>query len=244
MKKILKTLCVALLLTFSIVVVACNGPMTIWQADFTKGNQDVFGVYGDPQENKEKGYVTLSPATGENYSSSSYFGKNTEKNFPWEKGGLTVSLTVEVNKNELSEGKYAVWSLALNETDGKYITEEPTFFIGDADGVYFIYKFTGVETDYDDLKNEQSAVKLVDGKYTVKYIFTANENDEVLLKVILNNDMNQEVYKSENNIVTAIDHTGYENGAILKQNNIAGLRYLWLARTNVSMNVYGLKVAK
>lgn len=244
MKKIFKTLCVAMLLTFSVLVVACNGPMTIWQSDFKNGNQNVFGVYGTPQENKEKGYVTLSPVEGENYSSSSYFGKNTEKNFPWEQGGLTVSLTVEVNKSQLITGKYAVWSLALNETDGSYITEQPTFFIGDSDGVYFVYKFTGVETDYEALKNEQSAVKLVDGKYTVNYVFTINEQNEVILKVTLNNHMNQEVYKSENNKVTAIDHSGYESGAILKQDNIAGLRYLWLARTNVPMNVYSVKVCK
>lgn len=244
MKKFIKMSCVMLLLTLSVMFVACNGPMTLWQADFTKGNENVFGVYGTPVENKEKGYVTLNPVEGQNYSSSTYFGKNDTKNFPWENGGLTVSLTVEVKKSELSDGKYAVWSLALNETDGKYITEEPVFFIGDTDGVYFLYKFTGVENDYNALKNDENAVKINDGKYTVHYIFTVNDKDELQLKVTLNNDMNMEVFKSENNQVTAIDHTGYTNGTTLKQSNIAGLRYLWLARTNTPVDVYGLKVSR
>lgn len=244
MKKFIKTACVMLLLTLSVMFVACNGPMTLWQADFTKGNENVFGVYGTPVENKEKGYVTLNPIEGQNYSSSTYFGKNDTKNFPWENGGLTVSLTVEVKKSELTDGKYAVWSLALNETDGKYITEEPVFFIGDNDGVCFLYKFTGVENDYNALKNDENAVKINDGKYTVHYIFTVNDKDELQLKVTLNNDMNMEVFKSENNQVTAIDHEGYISGAILKQSNISGLRYLWLARTNTPVNVYGLKVCR
>lgn len=244
MKKIIQTISVTLLITLSVLLVACNGPQTLWRADFTKGNQDIFGVYGTPTENKEKGFVTLSPVSGENYSSSTYFGKNTEKNFPWEQGGLTVSLTVDVKNSVLNSGKYSVWSLALNETDGKYITEEPAFFIGDTDGVYFIYKFTGVDTDYNTLKNDQKAVKLQDGKYTVNYIFTVDNEQNVLLTVTLNNGMNMEVFRSEKNSVTAIDHAGYTSGAVLKQNNIGGLRYLWLARTNVSVDVYDLKISK
>lgn len=244
MKKFIKMSCVMLLLTLSVVFVACNGPMTLWQADFTKGNENVFGVYGTPVENKEKGYVTLNPVGGQNYSSSTYFGKNDTKNFPWENGGLTVSLTVDVKKENLTDGKYAVWSLSLNETDGKYITEEPVFFIGDNDGVYFLYKFTGVDTDYSALKKDNTAIQIADGKYTVNYIFTVDSNDELKLKVTLTNETNMELFKSENNQVTAIDHTGYTNGTTLKQSNIAGLRYLWLARTNTPVDVYGLKVSR
>lgn len=244
MKKVLKTISVALLITLSVLIVACNGPQTLWQADFTKGNQDIFGVYGTPTEHTQEGYLTLSPVENENYSSSTYFGKNTEKNFPWEKGGLTVSLTVDVKNSVLTEGKYAVWSLALNETDGSYITEEPAFFIGTSEGTYFLYKFTGVDADYTQLANDESAVKLQDGKYTLNYIFTVNDKDEIMLKVTLNDCMNMEVFKSEGNNVTAIDHTGYTSTSILKQSNIAGLRYLWLARSNVSVDVYDLKITK
>lgn len=243
MKKIIKTCCLLMVALLSITLVAC-GEQVLWQADFTKGNQNVFGVYGTPEENKEKGYVRLSPVVNENYSSSTYFGKNTEKNFPWEKGGMTVSLTVQVNSEELSAGKYSVWSLALNEKDGKYITELPVFFMGDETGVHFIYKFTGVENDYDALKKDEKTVKIADGKYTVNYTFTVNDKDEVIVKVTLNNEANTEVFKSENNNITVIDHEGYEANAIIKQSNIAGLRYLWLARTNAPVNVFGLKVVK
>lgn len=243
MKKIIKSLCLSMLAVACVLFAACGGAGVIWEADFTKGNQNIFGVYGTVTENKEQGYVTLSPEEGENYSSSSYFGQNTEKNFAWNKGGMTVSLTLGINHQDL-EGKHLVWSLALNETDKTYITELPTFFIGDSEGVYFLYKFTGVENDYDALKNDEKAVKLADGKYTVNYTFTVNDNDELQLKVTLTNASNAEVFKSENNDVTVIDHAGYEAGTKVKQENVAGLRYLWLARANASVNVYGLKVTK
>ena len=64
------------------------------------------------------------------------------------------------------------------------------------------------------------------------------------LKVTLNNENNKEVFKSENNDVTVIDHEGYTAGSKVKQADVAGLRYLWLARTNAPVDVYGLKVTK
>lgn len=244
MKKIFKTVCVALLLAVSVTLVACNGATTLWETNFGNGNQGVFGTYGQVTDNKEQGYVRLTTNAGENYSASTYFGQNDTKNYNWEKGGFTVSLTVGVDSEELSAGKYSVWSLALNETDGKYVTEMPTFFMGGNDGVYFLYKFTGVENDYNALIKDENAVKIDNGKYTVNYIFSANAEDEIILKVTLENENNQEVFKSENNKITAIDHEGYTSESILKQSNVKGLRYLWLARTNAPVNVYKLKISK
>lgn len=214
-------------------------PKTLWTADLSADG--IFGIYGTVEKND--GSVTLKTPEGENYAGSTYFGE-TDKNYDWVDGGLTVELKINIDKTDYDADDYSVWSLALNENDGAYITENSSFFVGYEDGVKFIYKSEGVDTNYAALAADSSAVDLVSGSYTMRYDYDINAQDEVVLTVSLLNANGNEIYKSANNAVVAIDHTGYVPGTAVKEEDVGGLRYLWLARTTVDGVVEGLKITE
>lgn len=214
-------------------------PKTLWTADLSADG--IFGLYGTVEKND--GSVTLKMPEGKNYAGSTYFGE-TDKNYDWVDGGMTVELKLNIDETEYGADDYSVWSLAINETDGKYITENASFFVGHQDGVKFIYKAVGVDTDYDALAADSTAVDLESGSYTMRYDYDVNAQGDIVLTVSLLDADNKEIYKSANNAVVAIDHEGYVPGTAVKEEDVAGLRYLWLARTTVDGVVEGLKITE
>ena len=215
-------------------------PKTLWTADLSADG--LFGVYGTVEKNE--GSVTLKRPEGKNYAGSTYFGE-TDQNYDWVDGGLTVELKINIDATEYGEDDYSVWTLALNEkSDEKYITENSSFFVGHEDGVKFIYKAIGVDTDYDALAADSSAVDLESGSYTMRYDYDVNAQGEIVLTVSLLNANGNEVYKSANNAVVVIDHAGYVAGTPVNEEDVAGLRYLWLTRTTVDGVVEGLKITE
>ena len=233
--------------TFAFIVMVgltftgCGSIKPLWSADFTQGNNDVFGLYGSVEENDD--YITLKRASGQNYAGSTYFGQSS-RNYEWVDGGMSVNLKLDIDTTDFADGDYSVWSLALNETDGTYITENAVFLIGTDNDVKFIYKAVGVDTDYDALANDQSAVSLASGVYTVRFDYNVNSDDEITLTIVVLNNAGTQVYKSADNAVVAIDHADHVAGTQLTQDDVAGLRYLWLARTTVDANVVSLNITK
>ncbi|MBQ8522177.1 MAG: hypothetical protein IJ458_00755 [Clostridia bacterium] len=235
----------ALVAVAGVTFMGCNDkpkneqPKTLWTADLSADG--IFGVYGTVEKND--GSVTLKMPEGKNYAGSTYFGE-TDKNYDWVEGGLTVELKVNIDETNYSADDYSVWTLALNETDGKYITENTSFFVGYEDGVKFIYKAVGVDTDYDALAADSSAIDLASGSYTMRYDYDVNAQGEIVLTVSLLNANGNEIYKTANNAVEVIDHEGYVPGTAVKEEDVGGLRYLWLARTTVDGVVEGLKITE
>ena len=239
MKKFFKILtATTLLFVFSVVLVGCKSNV-LWKADINDNN--LFGVYGTVEKNDNS--LILKRPDGANYAGSTYFGES-DKNFEWENSGLTVSLNVNIDTSKYGQNDYSVWSLALNENDGKYITENSVFFVGTDSNVKFIYKNIGVETDYSVLTEEETAVSLTTGDYTIKFDYNVNDNKEIILDVLLLDSENTKIYSSLNNKVVVIEHDGYTPNSPLKEENVGGLRYLWLARTTVNGVVKGLKITK
>ncbi len=214
-------------------------PKTLWTADLSADG--IFGVYGTVEKND--GSVTIKRQEGQNYAGSTYFGE-TDRNYDWVDGGLTVDLKINIDETDYGADDYSVWTLALNETDGKYITENSSFFVGHEDGVKFIYKAVGVDTDYDALAADSSAVDLESGSYTMRYDYDVNAQGEIVLTVSLLNANGNEIYKSANNAVVVIDHAEHVAGTAVNEEDVAGLRYLWLARTTVDGVVEGLKITE
>jgi len=214
-------------------------PKTLWTADLSADG--IFGIYGTVEKND--GSVTLKMPEGKNYAGSTYFGE-TDKNYAWVNGGMTVELNLNIDATDYDADDYSVWTLALNETDGKYITENSSFFVGHDEGVKFIHKAVGVDTDYEALAADTNAVDLESGSYTMRYDYDVNSQGEIVLTVSLLDSDNKEVYKSANNAVVVIDHAEHEAGSPVKQADVAGLRYLWLARTTVDGVVEGLKITE
>jgi len=234
----------ALVAATSVALVGCGGGSnTLWKANFSQENNDVFTGYGVITENVADKSVTLAPSQDQNYAGFTYFGE-IDKNYDWKKGGMTVEVKFDIDETTLTDGNYAIWSLSLNETDGAYITESPAFFIGTEDGIKFLHKNTGVDNDYALLAQDVTAVSIEGGEYTLKFDYNVNKAKDVTLTVSLYDNDGDRVYKSANNVVTVIDHAGYENGANLKQENVGGLRSLWLVRTTVAVEVEGLKITK
>ncbi|MBE7082806.1 MAG: hypothetical protein E7378_03955 [Clostridiales bacterium] len=229
----------------ALLVTACGGPTTLYEAKFANGNDGVFGLYGTVVDNQD-GTITLQNDGNATYptSASTYFGE-ADKNYDWEKGGLTVSLKVKVDKTQMGAGKFAVWSLALNEKEDdnvNYLTELPAYFVGTEAGVKFVHKFTGVDTDYDALVAQEDAVLLDDGYYTVNWQFDVNADDEVTLVVSLDNNAGQEVYASQENTFNVIDSS--TNTGVVTEEMVEGIRYLWLVRANADVVVDSLKITK
>ena len=244
--KIMKLLATtALVVATSVSLVGCGGDgvKPLWKADFSKENNEVFTGYGSITKNVADKSVTLAPNQDENFAGFTYFGE-TDKNYDWKKGGMTVQVDISIDDEDLTNGNYAVWSLSLNETDGAYITESPVFFIGTESGIKFLYKNTGVDSDYALLAQDTTAVSIADGDYTIKFDYDVNKAGEVVLTVSLYDDDGKRVYKSANNPINVIDHTGYTPGSMLKEENVGGLRSLWLVRTTVPVEVEGLKITK
>ena len=207
------TLVVLLVVTLA----GCFGAKELWSADLSKGNNGLFGIYGTVEDKENS--IVLKRATGQNYAGSTYFAE-TDKNYDWNQGGMSVELSINLNTQDYEVGDYSVWSIALNETDGAYITENAVFFVGTSDGVKFISKAVGVETDYEALVNDEDAAVLTTGEYTVVFDYSTDDNGEIELEVELRNQAGQKVYESEEIDVTAIDHEGYTGGQVLKEENI------------------------
>ena len=248
MKKSRKILAVGALAVVSCAALAGCGETNLWSADFTKEASEIFSVYSEGAEKTQDNTIILSPL-GEGssrYSASTYFGE-TDKNYDWQEGGMNVSYTVKIG--EMAEGDFSVWSLALNETDGKYLTELPTFFVGTEDGIKFIYNFTGVENDYATLVSDETAVAIEEGEYTVKYMLSVNKDEQLEVEVCLQDEGGRKVYSSEKETFTVIEpelHEGknYTNETIVKEEMVKGLRYLWLTRTSVDVEVLALNITK
>lgn len=218
-----------------------NEPKELWSANLSDGNNNLFGIYGTV-ENGEN-FITLKPNENQNYAGSTYFGE-TDKNYDWNKGGMSIKLSLDLSSSNFANGDYMVWSLALNENDGAYITENSVFFVGTENGIKFISKNVGVDTDYEALAKEETAVTVKKDLYTVIFDYDVVEENKIVLNIKLNDASGKEVYKSTNNPVVAIDHEGYVPGSALVEDNIGGLRYLWLARTTVNAKVTGLQITE
>ena len=234
---------------------ACGGPRTLWQADFSNGNSEVFGIYGEIVNNNDD-TITLKPDTkygAQSTAGSTYFGE-ADKNYDWKEGGMSVNFKVYVDEDVIQEGKHVVWTLALNEkyaadedagTEEKveYLTELPVFFVGTADGVKFVYNFTGVDQDdYTALVSGEDAVTLATGYYTVGYDFNVDEDNNVLVTVTLKDNSGKEVYKSADNTFDVIDSTQYSGE--VKEEMIEGLRYLWCVRTTTDVKVASVQITE
>jgi hypothetical protein len=240
-KGLIKALsCGTMALVACTLLVGC-GAKPAYQADLTQ--EGVFGIYGTPAVSAENKSVTLSPVASGSYSTSSstYFGE-TDKNYDWTQGGMTVKLQMNITVDDYTATDYSVWSLALNETDGAYITENTTFLVGTADGVKFAYAAIGVD-GYEQVRAGQEGYTIeADGKYTIVYDYDVNQEGNITLTVKLLNAQGQAVYTSADNAVTAIDHAGYTPGDAVAQEDVKGLRYLWLTRTSVDVEVTDLSI--
>ena len=248
MKKFSKVLAaLSLVLVAALVMVACGGPTTLYKADFTQ--QGLFGLYGSAQLNQDNTLTLKSvEQDGVKVGPSTYFGES-DKNYDWQEGGMQVAVSFKVNHEELQDGEYAVWSLGLNEKDGKYLTELPAFFVGTQDGVKCVFKFTGVDNDYVALAAQQDAVLLADGTYTLRYVFATKSNGEVEVTVKVEKEDGARVYASNAQTFTVIEptlHEGkdYTSQTVVKEDMVKGLRYLWLVRASVDVVVTNLEVAK
>lgn len=241
-KGLIKALsCGTMALVACTLLVGC-GAKPVYQADLTQDG--VFGIYGTVTPNEATKSVTLAPQ-GETTKTagSTYFGE-TDKNYDWLSGGMTVKLQMNITVDDYSATDYSVWSLALNETDGAYITEQTTFFVGTEDGVKFAYAAVGVD-GYEQIRaGEEGYTITTDGKYTIVYDYNVNQEGNITLTVQLLNAQGQAVYTSADNAVTVIDHAGYTGGDALAQEDVKGLRYLWLSRTSVNVEVTDLTIWK
>lgn len=241
-KKLLTTLaCVGMTAVTAFGFVGCgNNPTTIWSNNFTDGNAGAF-VSANITDN-EDGTITLNDTTAPTGSATqnyTYFG-STDKNLDWE-DDMTISLKMKVDNSAMEEGDYIVWSLALNGENGNYMTEVPAFFVKGAESVKFVYEFTGVD-NYPTVTNSNKAVELTNGTYELNYIFSENKNDEVLVKVTLEDSKGNKVFSSENEKLTVIDNAEYTAGDVVTNDMVKGLRYLWLTRNSVSVTLDSLTV--
>ncbi len=247
MKRIYNYLAVLSLLIIGTATLCSCGVSYLWQSDFSEGNNNVFGIYGTVVDNEDN-TITLKKDASGNYSASTYFGQKS-KNYDWQQGGMNVELKVYVDTNVLTNGNYFVWSLAINELDGTYLTELPVFFIGTSGGVKFAYSFTGVDADYTTIANLENSATLTSGYYTINYKFKTEENGEIKATVTLVSEGGNEVYNSGENTFTVIDPTihegkNYTDTTVVKEDMVKGLRYLWLVRTSVDVKVASVAITK
>ena len=235
----------------TMALVACTllvgcGAKPVYQADLTQ--EGVFGIYGTPTLSTEDKSVTLSPVESGSYftSSSTYFGEE-DKNYDWTEGGMTVKVQMDITVDDYTATDYSVWTLGLNEkNDGAYITENTTFLVGSEAGLKFAYAAIGVD-GYDQVRayDEENAYTIAeDGKYTIVYDYDVNQEGNITLTVKLLNAQGQAVYTSADNAVAVIDHAGYTPGDAVAQEDVKGLRYLWLTRTSVNVEVTDLSIWK
>ena len=231
--------------------VACAKPAPLWKANlsqdgvFNTNSGDDEMPYGSVTKN-EDGTVTLKSSTanvdGELWAANTYFGE-ADKNFDYT-NGMTVSYTVAIDPANMKEGKHSVWSLALNGTNGAYITELPTYFLGTENGVKFVYQFAGVDARNDVIKNENAYTVTQKGNYTASYKLTTAQNGELNVQVTLKDSNNKTVYTSKAETFEVIQNEGATPREVVKEDMIKGLRYLWLCRTNVDVVVSNIEITK
>lgn len=230
---------------------ACAQPTSLWKADlsqdgvFNTNSGSAEQPYGSVTKNAD-GTVTLKGSaanvTGELWSANTYFGE-TDKNFDYT-NGMSISYTVNIDPATMKEGKHSVWSLALNGTNGAYLTELPTYFLGTENGVKFVYQFAGVDARGDVITNTKAYTITQKGSYTVSYKLTTAQNDEMNVQVTLKDANGKTVYASDAETFKVIDNEGATAGTIVKTDMIKGLRYLWLCRTNVDVTVSSVEITK
>ena len=247
--KVLGILALSLAIIFGLA--ACGGPVSLWKADLSQDG--VFNTdsgtaaqpYGSVTKN-EDGTVTLKSSTanvdGELWSANTYFGE-ADKNFDYT-NGMDISYTVNVDPAKMTEGTHAVWSLALNGTNGAYLTELPTYFLGTENGVKFAYQFAGVDDRETVMANESAYTITEAGNYTVTYTLTTAENGVLNVAVTLKDAANKTLYTANASTFTVIENEEYTAGTVVEEDMIDGVRYLWLTRANVDVVVAGVEITE
>lgn len=247
--KILGVLALSLAIIFGLA--ACGGPVSLWKADlsqdgvFNTDSGEVDKPLGTITKNDDN-TVTLKSSTadvdGELWAANTYFGEE-DKNFDYT-SGMDISYTVKIDPATMTEGTHAVWSLGINGSNGAYLTELPTYFLGTADGVKFAYQFTGVD-DRDTVMANESAYTITEaGNYTVTYTLTTAENGELNVAVTLKDAANKTLYTADASTFTVIENDEYTAGTVVEEDMIDGIRYLWLTRANVDVVVAGVEITE
>lgn len=194
-------------------------PGTIFEANFTGGNNGLFGYYGTVEDGPF-GTILLTPDSSD-IGPMTYFRK-INRNTPLGKGTTKVRVGIVIDNGQMNTGEYFNINLGLNDirTNGAYNLklEKCLYFRKYDEGVKVGY------TDGDSLnKTNQTAtsnagsVVLPDGDYTVEFEISKENNELILTICVLNLD---------NSLLFRV--TDIKLG-VTKVEELGGIRHLWLS---------------
>ncbi|MDR0426406.1 MAG: hypothetical protein LBH24_04450 [Clostridiales bacterium] len=213
----------------------------LFREDFSTDKSDLFGTmveYTGTRYNATaktmsllKGLDTLV-APHNTQGPFTRFGKDEDKNFPWEPDGMIVKIDVKIDKASMADNDGFQFTLSLNDSikkDGAYVhlTERNISFqrYGDevkvgAHGGGAGLGSCGVAT------SAENAAAIADGWYTAVFKLYFGEDDMLLLDLSLLNAGGTDVFSENEQKVQGFRADGAFDP---ETTDIGGLRALWVA---------------
>lgn len=233
MKKSIKNFLLAvLILPCLLLLTACGeepqNTKQLYVSDFSQNAGTVFtDSYGTVTYNSDSKTVQIGKDEQYDNSANTYFGQ-TDKNFDWVDGGLTVNAKFNIVSSTFDNNEGFNWTVSLNGQDGSFITERSVYVRKINDSVKVGYTENGSSDEINlTATSSENAVVLADGWYTFSFNFVENANNEIKLNISLVNSNNQTVFEYEN------AGLGKSDGVNVTKNEVKGLRYGWLSWMNI-----------
>lgn len=215
------------------LMAACGGAKPLYMSDFSKSDNGVFSTsYGAVTHNAAAKTVTLK-GNADKQGANTYFGE-TDKNFDWVDGGMTVNAKFKIDSSKMDDGEGFNWGVAINGTDGNYLSERFVYVRKVGNDVKVGYTYNGSSDEINSIATSNADAKvLADGWYTFSFKVYANANNEIKADIAVVNSDNATKFEAKNaNFNKTPDKT-----TVTKKDEIKGLRYGWLSWINVAEGI-------
>ncbi|MEG1751928.1 MAG: hypothetical protein RR247_02570 [Clostridia bacterium] len=245
--KIVSSLSLVLLMGLGFAGCATNASV-LYSNKFIDGNNATFNTTGYVITDNTDQTITINKSTIEANGSSTYFGE-TDKNFDWVDGGVSVTITMKLDPVAIPTDKGFTWAFGLNNkiknAENKFVEIGECYlhFRKYAEGI----KIAVGDRNSDDIYNknmtkDSTSIITTAGTYAMTFKFypkNATENNILVDQKVVNTATNATVLSNVGLIILDVP------GVAIPQTSVAGLRFAWLSFMSVdSLIIDDMEITK
>lgn len=238
-----------MLICCAVLFAACGGPTTIYQADFSKADNNDFNAFDGSAVTVDTTNKTATiTASAKDRGANTYFGNAETKNTEVDFSKAVVTVKVNIDSKTITEGQGFIWSVATNqklaEGADEYAQANETmiYFLNTADGIKVAHSDLGSNAETIFAATSQSEAKVIeDGWYEIKYTYRVAEDDVVKVDISVVNEDGEAVYEKKD--AAAVKPNQISDSFTVDE--LAGLRYGWFCYMSVdTLEVSSLSVVQ
>lgn len=242
-----------MLICCAVLFAACGGPTTIYQADFSKADNNDFNSYEGSSVvvDTENKVAKIGVGTNKNnQGANTYFGNKTTKNTEVDFSKAVVTLNVKIDSKSMQDGQGFNWTVAVNEKvenseaeeqkdeslNYAFKSERSVYIRKVGENVKVGYVWNGSSDEINQTATSNATAKiLTDGNYDINFAFQTDENNVVTIKITVVNESGKTVFEEDNislgNSVT--NDATQDLFTDVKADELSGIRYGWFSWMSV-----------